>query len=101
MIGNCTRPDPHVIKILTEERSEISEFFKLLGNPKDYASIARHQISVGAKPQNWLHKYVAKHERLARLFRVVRNGTPDDKYITLTEDRNKRTMSTQSSQKPD
>ncbi|OAL43316.1 hypothetical protein IQ07DRAFT_685687 [Pyrenochaeta sp. DS3sAY3a] len=87
MIGNCNRADPHIIKALDDERPEISEFFKLLGDPKDYPSIARHHISVGAKPQDWLHKYVAKHERLARLFRVEQGN---HKYTKFSEARLKK-----------
>lgn len=83
MIGNSSRPDPHVIGILEQQRPAISEFFKISGSLEDYASIARCHISVGAKPRDWLHKYVAKHERLAGFFRVVRNRTPDGEEITL------------------
>lgn len=74
MIGNCCRPDPRVLQILSEEQPE---FFKIPGGTKDFDKTAWRLISVGAESRNWLDKYVARHERLARLFQLVKRVAPD------------------------
>lgn len=65
-------PAPHIIEALRKGVPRSAEFFKETGISNDFSREAQRHLAVATKPRDWSQRYFARHARLARLFREVR-----------------------------
>ncbi|KAL6708381.1 hypothetical protein ACN47E_002644 [Coniothyrium glycines] len=89
MLKASGTPAPHVLQALRDGAPEAADFFTTRDIAPDLRYETQRQLAVATEPKNWIHRYIARHRRLARLFEEKQN-IRNVNYLKFSEDRVKK-----------
>ncbi|KAF2124404.1 hypothetical protein P153DRAFT_401030 [Dothidotthia symphoricarpi CBS 119687] len=68
MLKESEAPAPHIVKAVKEGTPQSAILFKDLSISGDLSREAQRQLCVATKQRDWVHRFIGRHARLARMF---------------------------------